>query len=165
MPQSSRFPKPNKVHNTGTNYRPISLLSPIVKTLEETLLPYITENNPFISHQHGFKHKHSTHTALHNICHQIARGFNNPRPPQRIVAVALDMSKALIVNIHKLIHKLTLTNIPKIINEFITNYIKGQQACIQYDSISDNLHIITDKTTTTLSTPDPTEYSTTHHLN
>ena len=47
-----------------------------------------------ISHQHGFKHKHSTDTALHNICNQITRGFNNPRPQQCTAAVGLDMSKA-----------------------------------------------------------------------
>ena len=35
--------KPKKFHNIGTNYQPISLLSPIAKTLEKTLLPYITE--------------------------------------------------------------------------------------------------------------------------
>ena len=58
------------------------------------------------------------------------KGFNNPRPPQCTVAVALDMSKAFdTVNIHKL----TLTNIPNIIIKFIENYIKGQQACAQYN--------------------------------
>ena len=35
--------KPNKDHNIGTNYQPISLLSPIAKILEKTLLPYIIE--------------------------------------------------------------------------------------------------------------------------
>ena len=89
----------------------------------------MTENIPAISHQHGFKHKHSTHTALHNICHQIT-SFNNPRPPQRTVAVTLDMSKAFdTVNIHKL----TLANIPNIIIKFKANYIKGRQACTQYN--------------------------------
>ena len=89
------------------------------------LLPYITENIPIISHQHGFKHKNSTHTALRNICCQMTKGFNNPSPSQCTVAVALDMSKAFdTVNIHKLIHKLTLTNISNII-KFIANYIKG----------------------------------------
>ena len=69
--------------------------------------------------------------ALHNICHQIARGFNNPRPQQCIVAVALDMSKAFdTVNICKPVYKLTLINIPNIIIKFIANYIKG---CTQYN--------------------------------
>ena len=90
----------------------------------------MTENIPAISHQHGFKHKHSTHTALHNICHQITTSFNNPRPPQHTVAVTLDMSKAFdTVNIHKL----TLANIPNIIIKFKANYIKGRQACTQYN--------------------------------
>ena len=34
------IPKPNK--DTDTSYRPISLLSVIAKTLEKSLLPYIT---------------------------------------------------------------------------------------------------------------------------
>ena len=69
----------------------------------------------------------------HTICHQITKGFNNSRPPQGTAATALDMSKVFdTVNIHKLIHKLTLTNIPNIIIKFIANYIKAQ-ACTQYN--------------------------------
>ena len=36
------IPKPNKDINKGTSYRPISLISVIAKTLEKSLLPYIT---------------------------------------------------------------------------------------------------------------------------
>ena len=36
--------KPDKDHNTGTSFQPISLLSVISKTLEKALLPYITNN-------------------------------------------------------------------------------------------------------------------------
>jgi len=49
------IPKPNKDPNLGTSYRPISLLSPIAKTMEKILLPYITSNIPQVKHQHGFK--------------------------------------------------------------------------------------------------------------
>ena len=38
------IPKPNKDMDKGISYRPISLLSVIAKTLEKSLLPYITEN-------------------------------------------------------------------------------------------------------------------------
>ena len=86
--------KPKKDHNVGT------ILSPLAKTLEKTLLSYITKNILTISHQHGLKHKHSTHTALHNICLQITWGFNNPRPPQYTITVALDMKRHLITNKH-----------------------------------------------------------------
>ena len=96
----------------------------------------MTENIPAIFHQHGFKHEHSTHTALHNICHQITKGFNDPRPPQRTVAVVLNMSRVFdTVNIYKL----TLTNTPNIIIKFIANYIKGRQACTQYNGTPSKL--------------------------
>src|SRR5688572_16468203 len=52
------IPKPNKDPGIGTSYRPISLLSPIAKTLEKVLLPHITQNIPQTTHQHGFKAFH-----------------------------------------------------------------------------------------------------------
>ena len=93
------------------------------------ILPYITQNIPNITTQHGFKTKHSTNTALHNINNTVATGFNPPIPPTRTIAVALDMSKAFdTVNIHTLIDKLTQTNIPHTILRYIANYIKGRMA-------------------------------------
>ena len=68
--------KPQKDPNDGNSYRPISLLSPIVKTLEKLILPSLTNNIPDLDFQHGFKTNHSTTTALHKINHTIAEGFN-----------------------------------------------------------------------------------------
>ena len=103
--------KPDKDHNTDTSFRPISLLSVISKTLEKALLPHITNNIPQHHTQHGFKAKHSTTTALHNISNTIASGFNQRIPPARTIAVALDMSKAFdTVNIHTLTKKLLDTD-------------------------------------------------------
>ena len=105
--------------NIGTSYRPISLLSVIAKTLENILLPYITNNIPHISTQHGFKSNHSTNTALRNT---IATGFNQNKLPKRTITVALDMNKAFdTVNIHTQ----TTPNIPHTIIKYIANYIKG----------------------------------------
>ena len=59
------------------------------QNIRENTIAIHNKNIPIISHQHGFEHKHSTHTALHNICHQITKGFKNLRPPQHSVAVAL----------------------------------------------------------------------------
>ena len=56
------IPKPNKETDKGTSYRPISLLSVIAKTLEKSLLPYITVNIPNTPMQHGYKTQHSTVT-------------------------------------------------------------------------------------------------------
>jgi hypothetical protein len=121
--------KPNKDPGEGTSYRPISLLSPIAKTLEKIILPYITSNIPIIPHQHGFKTKHSTITALHRINKHIVEGFNNKKPPARTIVVALDMSKAFdTVNTYKLINKLINTNIPPTILKFESRTIspRGQ---------------------------------------
>ena len=124
------IPKPNK--DKGTSYRPISLLSVIAKTLEKSLLPYITTNIPNAPMKHGYKAQHSV-TALHALNNTIAKGFNQMSPPARTITVALDMSKAFdTINIHTLIRKLLPTNFPGTIIKFIANYIKGRKAYTTY---------------------------------
>ena len=74
------IPKPNKDTDKGTSYRPISVLSVIAKTLEKSLLPYITANIPYTPMQHGYKTQHSTVTALHTLNNTVAKGFNQMAP-------------------------------------------------------------------------------------
>ena len=74
------IPKPNKDTDKGTSYRPISLLSVIAKTLEKSLLPYITANMPNTPMQHGYKTQHSTVTALHTKQHRGKRVPPNGSP-------------------------------------------------------------------------------------
>ena len=125
--------KPNKDTDKSTSYMPISLLSVIAKTLEKSLLPYITENISNTPMQHGYKTKHSTVTALHTLNNTVAKGFNQMAPPARTITVALDMSKAFdTINIRTLIIKLLQTNIPGTIIKFIANYIKGRKAYTIY---------------------------------
>ena len=60
------IPKPNKDTDKGTSYRPISLLSVIAKTLEKSLLPYITANIPNTPIQNTtFYSDGTTHTKQH----------------------------------------------------------------------------------------------------
>ena len=127
------IPKPNKDTNKGTAYRPISLLSVIAKTLEKSLLPYITANIPNTPMQHGYKTQHPKVTALHTLNNPVAKGFNQMTPPARTITVALDMSKSFDTrNIHTLIRKLLQTNIPGTIIKFIANYIKGRKSYTTY---------------------------------
>ena len=127
------IPKPNKDTDKGTSYRPISLLSVIAKTLEKSLLPYITAAIPNTPMQHGYKTQHSTVTALHTLNNTVAKGFNQMAPPARTITVALDMNKAFdTMNIHTLIRKLQQTNIPGTIIKLIANYIKGRKAYTTY---------------------------------
>ena len=127
------IPKPGKDPNQGTSYRPISLLSPIAKLLEKILLTEIKHNLPAVHHQHGFKEKHSTTTALQLIYNHISTGFNKRKPPDRTIAVALDMSKAFdTVNLHRLINKIRYQPIQPKITKFIANYLKGRKGFTHY---------------------------------
>ena len=95
------IPKPNKDTDKVTSYRPISLLSVIAKTLEKSIIPYITANIPNTPMKHGYKTQHSTVTALHTLNNTVAKGFNQMAPPAQTITVALDMSKAFdTINIH-----------------------------------------------------------------
>ena len=124
-------PIPNSNTDKCTSYRPISFLSVIAKTLEKSLLPYITANIPNTPMQHGYKTQHVT--ALHTLNNTLAKGFNQMAPPARTITVALDMSKAFnTINTHTLIRKLLQTNIPDTIIKFIANYIKGRKAYTTY---------------------------------
>ena len=84
-------PKTQERHRQGHLIQAhICLFSVIAKTLEKSLLPFITENT---STQHGYKTQHSTMTAPHTLNNTVAKGFNQMAPPARIITVALDMSK------------------------------------------------------------------------
>ena len=68
------IPKPNKDTDMGISYRYISLLSVIAKTLEKSLLSYITANIPNPPMQHGYKTQHSTVTALLTLNNTVVKG-------------------------------------------------------------------------------------------
>ena len=115
--------KINKDTDKGISYRSISLLSVIAKTLEKSVLPYITGNT-------GTKTLYTTVTALNNT---VVKGFNQMAPPERTIIITLEMSKAFdTINIHTQIRKLLQTNIPCTIIRFIANYIKGCKSYTTY---------------------------------
>ena len=129
----SPYSKTQKRHRQGHSYRPISLLSVIAKTLEKSLLPYITANITNTPMLHGYKTQHYTVMTLHTLNNTVAKEFNQMGPHARTITVALDMSKAFdTINIHTLIRKLLHTNIPGTIIKFIANYIKGRKAYTTY---------------------------------
>ena len=80
------IPKPNKDVNIGTSYRPISLLSVIAKTLENVILPYITQNIPNITTQHGFKTKPPQtqhYTTSTTLSQQVSTNPFHPHAPSQ----------------------------------------------------------------------------------
>ena len=85
------IPKPGKDTSQGTSYRPISLLCPVVKSL---LLPTINKYLLPAQDQHGFRREHSTTSALLQLTIDIAVGFNQRKPLDRTVCMAVYLSAA-----------------------------------------------------------------------
>jgi hypothetical protein len=122
------LPKPGKDVCDSKSYRPISLLAPGVKIMESVLLPTLNAHLAPNAHQHGFRPKHSTVTALLKLTNRIARGFNQNKPAHRTIVVALDLTKAFDSLDHcSLIDKVAATNLPGAVTRWLANYLHGRQ--------------------------------------
>ena len=68
------IPKPGKdTYDTPKNFRPISLSSFLMKTLEKVIDYFLTEEGTKEYHpnQHAYRKGHSTDTALHQMVSKI----------------------------------------------------------------------------------------------
>ena len=88
------IPKTGKDTPQGTSYRPISLICPAAEVLESLFLPSINKYLIPAQDQHGFRREHSTTSALLQLTTDVAVGFNQRKPPDRTVCVAVDLSAA-----------------------------------------------------------------------
>ena len=88
------IPKPGKDSSLGTSYRPISLLCLATKVMEVLILTTVNTHLLPASDQHGFRTGHSTTSALLQLTSDVATGFNQMKPPHRIVCVAVDLTAA-----------------------------------------------------------------------
>ena len=83
------IPKPSNDTSQGSSYQPISLLCPAGKVLETLILPTINKYLLPAPDQHGFRQEHSTTTILLQLTTDIAMGFNQRKPPDCMVCVAV----------------------------------------------------------------------------
>lgn len=136
--------KPSKDPSESKSYRPVSLLCPAIKILERLVLPTLEEHLEIPDFQHGFRAKHSTMTALHDLNQAIATGFNQDLPPDRTLLVQLDLSKAFdMVSHNKLIKDINETNLPDHLKRWMSCYLRGRQSKVQFRnkvSKSRNVH-------------------------
>ena len=86
------IPKPGKDTSVGTSYSPISLLCPAAKVMGSLILPIINKYLQPAPDQHGFRPGHWTTSALLQMTTDIAMGFNQRKPPDRTICVAVDSS-------------------------------------------------------------------------
>ena len=125
--------KPGKSPDDATSYRPISLLSPVVKLLESLVLLSITPHIELAEHQHGFRKGRSTTTALHLIHDQIYRGLIGVRPCSRTIMVALDLKRAFDTVSHiRLFDDIMNTSIPLYLKHWIISYLRGRNTYVDF---------------------------------
>ena len=123
------IPKPGKDTSQGSSYRPISLLCPAAKVLESLILPTINKYLQPAPHQHGFRQEHSTTSALLQLTTDIAMGFNQRKPPDRTVCVAVDLSAVFDTVCHnKLLSNINRSPLPPATSRWLTSYLRGRQA-------------------------------------
>ena len=125
--------KPKKPAEDSTSYRPVSLLCPAVKILERLILPTLTKHLPIPAHQHGFRAKHSTISALDEFNQQISQGFNKRKPANRTVLLMIDLSKAFdMVSNEKLLRDLNRSTLPESIKRWFNSYLHGRQSRVRF---------------------------------
>ena len=108
------IPKLGKDTSVGTSYRPISLLCLAAKVLETLILPTINKYLQPAPDQHGFRPDHSTTTALLQMTTYIAMGFNQRKPPDRAIRVAVNLTAVFDTVCHNnLLSKINRSQLPR----------------------------------------------------
>ena len=123
------IPKPGKDTSQGISYQPISLICPVVKVLESLFLPSINKYLIPAQDQHGFRREHSPTSALQQLTTDIAVGFNQRKPPDRTVCVAVDLLVAFDTVCHNnLLSKINRSQLPPATARWFSCYLRGRQA-------------------------------------
>lgn len=118
------------------NYRPISLLPALSKVLEKIVSEQLMhlETNQYLSPlQFGFRHNHSTESAICLLTENIKQSIDQGNVAG---AVFLDLKKAFdTVNHNILISKLAKFNLSKKTLSWFESYLKGLEQCVVINSV------------------------------
>ena len=150
FPCEWKISKVTPVYKTGpredmNNYRPISVISIVAKTMEKLvynqLYEYFTKNDMLTTSQHGFRPNHSTVTAMLEIAN---KWFHNIDIGQLNGVVFLDLKKAFDTVDHEiLLHKLHLYGINGIALNWFRSYLSNsKQYCQANDHLSQPLEMV-----------------------
>ena len=117
---------------TGDNYRPISLLPVLSKTVMKQLCNFIETNNIYSSTQAGYRRNHSTNTILIKMRDDILNAMNKGKVTLSILA---DFSKVFdTVGYTVLIKQLSKLNMsPEFLN-LILSYVSNRSQYVKIDS-------------------------------
>ena len=115
---------------TETSYRPVqSHYSAQPQVLEYLLLPTINKYLLLGQDQHCFRREHSTTSVLLQLTTDIAVGFNQGKPPDRAVCVAVDLSATFDTVCHNnLLSEINRSQLPPATARWLSCYMRGRQA-------------------------------------
>ncbi len=125
-----------------SNYRPISILSPISKLIERlifnNLLRFLLDNNILFKYQFGFRENYSTELALVEISDKIYKSLDNS---EFFFALYLDLSKAFdTVDFDILLYKLKHYGIRGSAHQWFKSYLTNRTQQVEIDGCtSDSL--------------------------
>ena len=104
--------------------------------METLILPTINKYLLPAPEQHGFRREHSTTSALLQLTTDIAMGFNQRKPPDRTVCLAVDLSSAFDTVCHnKLLSKINRSHLPPDTSRWLSCYLRGRQATTYLRSV------------------------------
>ena len=131
-------------------------ITPPLQTLVQAPYPlptYVTHTTPpqpkhnkFLSpakDQHSFRPRHSTTSALLQLTTDIETGFNQQKPPQCTVCVAIDLTAAFDTVSHDtLISKIVGSSLPPAITRWLSCYLRGRQAATSFRGTKSSMRIV-----------------------
>ena len=120
--------KPDKLPLQTTSYRPISLLSAIMKlfkwVIEKRLRKHLEDNSFFSKYQSGFRKSKSTNDHLLNLSQTIMESFNRG---EHVIAAFLDVEKAF-DNVWQngLMYKIYQLGLPTKLCRWLSDFLVGK---------------------------------------
>ena len=127
--------KPDKLASLTTNYRPISLLSSIMKlferVIEQRLRSYLEDIGFINKYQSGFRQNKSTDDHLFRLSQSVMESFNRE---EHVVAAFLDVEKAFdSVWQNGLRYKIFMLDLPTKMTCWLSNFLVGQVIQVNVD--------------------------------
>lgn len=126
------------------NYRPISLLPTFSKVLEKIvhkrLYSYLLTQSIFYESQYGFRSKHSTNHAVHELIDNVITSMDNKNST---LGIFLDLSKAFDTIDHKiLLNKLEWYGVRGVALDWFRSYLSNRKRYVHYAQHKSNIYNI-----------------------
>ena len=126
--------KPDKPPSQTTSYRPISLLSAIMKFFEDKRLRKHLEDNSFFSkYQSGFRKSQSTNDHFFRLSQAIMESFNRG---EHVIAAFLDVEKAFDNVWHNgLRYKIYQLGLPTKLCRWLSDFLAGRVIQVKIEGL------------------------------